>query len=143
MAKVGVFNVIFRKNEHGDLLFYKLFYFNKRFPAIYVNKYNIPGMHHLIKTATLIPSFGLRDNSVHFHEYSPFWVGIFIILKKKTAMFTVWCRLANQWIISIIMIWEILQYVNMDIHYCPWHLRKTHLQALYYTYTTNTYQQRN
>jgi len=32
---------------------------------------------------SLIPSFCLRDKSVHLHECSPFWVGIFIILKKK------------------------------------------------------------
>ena len=47
------------------------------------------------KLQTLIPSFHLGDNSVHLHECSPFWVGIFIILKKKTIMFTVSCRHAH------------------------------------------------
>jgi len=28
----------------------------------------------------------LRDNSVHVYECSPFWVGIFIIFNKKTAI---------------------------------------------------------
>jgi len=36
-----------------------------------------------------IPSFRLRDNSVHMHECSPFWVGIFIIFLKETTMLTV------------------------------------------------------
>ena len=30
-----------------------------------------------------IPSFHLRDNFVHFHECSPFWVGIFIIFNNE------------------------------------------------------------
>ena len=34
---------------------------------------------------TSIYSFYLRDNPVHLHECSPFWVGISIIFKKKTA----------------------------------------------------------
>jgi len=29
------------------------------------------------------------DNSVHLHECSPFWVGIFIIIVKKTTMFDI------------------------------------------------------
>ena len=34
----------------------------------------------------IIHSFRFRDNSVHVHEYSPFWVGIFIKqMKKKLA----------------------------------------------------------
>ena len=32
--------------------------------------------------------FCLRDKSVHLHKCCPFWVGIFIILKKKTTTFT-------------------------------------------------------
>ena len=38
-----------------------------------------------------IPAFRLRDNSAHLHKCSPFWVGIFIILKRP-AMLTVLCR---------------------------------------------------
>ena len=34
----------------------------------------------------------MKDNSVHLHECSPFWVGIFVIVQKKTTMFTVLCR---------------------------------------------------
>jgi len=30
-----------------------------------------------------ILSFCLRDNSVHLHEWSPFWVDIFIICLRK------------------------------------------------------------
>ena len=37
LGKVGVFNIIFGKNEHGDLLFYKLVEFSITIPAIYVN----------------------------------------------------------------------------------------------------------
>jgi len=29
-----------------------------------------------------IPTFRYRDNSVHLHECSPFWVGIFITFSK-------------------------------------------------------------
>ena len=39
-----------------------------------------------------IPSSCLRDNSLHLHECSPFWVGICLTFKPKTTMFTVWCR---------------------------------------------------
>jgi len=43
-----------------------------------------------------IPSFRYRDNSVHLHECSPFWVGIIsLLLTKKTTMFTVLCRHAH------------------------------------------------
>mgnify|MGYP006890330208 FL=1 len=31
----------------------------------------------------------MRDNSVHLHECSPFWVGNFIIFKKTTILFDV------------------------------------------------------
>jgi len=31
----------------------------------------------------------LGDNSVHVHDCSPFWAGIFIIFKEKTTMLTV------------------------------------------------------
>ena len=37
LVEVGVFNIIFRKNEHGDLLFYQLVELTIKFPAIYVN----------------------------------------------------------------------------------------------------------
>jgi len=33
-----------------------------------------------------ILSFCMMDNSVHSHECSPFWVGIFIIYSKKTLL---------------------------------------------------------
>jgi len=33
---MGVFNIIFRKNKHGDLLFYELVEFSIKFRAIYV-----------------------------------------------------------------------------------------------------------
>ena len=33
-----------------------------------------------------IPSFGLRDNSIHLHECSPFLVRYFHYFKKKTIM---------------------------------------------------------
>ena len=46
----------------------------------------------LTKLDSPIPSFGFKDNSVHLLERSPFWVGIFIILTKKTTMFKVLCR---------------------------------------------------
>jgi len=32
---------------------------------------------------TLIPSFRYRDNSVHLHECSPVWVGIYITFNKE------------------------------------------------------------
>jgi len=35
------------------------------------------------------PYLCLRDNPVHLHECCPFRVGIFIIFKKKTTIFTV------------------------------------------------------
>jgi len=35
-----------------------------------------------IKVMT-VPSFLSRDNSVHLHECSPFWVGIFITFDKE------------------------------------------------------------
>jgi len=49
-----------------------------------MSNYNIIGKlkHKNLSTAS-IPSFRYRDNSVHLHEYSPFWVGIFITLKKE------------------------------------------------------------
>ena len=31
----------------------------------------------------VIPSFRYRDNSVHLHECSPFWVGIFVTFNKE------------------------------------------------------------
>jgi len=31
----------------------------------------------------MIPSFRYMDNSVHLHECSPFWVGIFITFNKE------------------------------------------------------------
>ena len=40
----------------------------------------------LMYTVTPIPSFRLRDNSVHLHECSPFWVGIFIICEERNYM---------------------------------------------------------
>ena len=42
-----------------------------------------------------IPSFRYSDNSVHLHECSPCWVGIFITFNKETTMFTVLCRHAH------------------------------------------------
>ena len=36
-----------------------------------------------------IPSFRLRDNSVHLHECSPFWIGIFITF--NTENYHVYC----------------------------------------------------
>ena len=38
-----------------------------------------------------IPSLYFRDNSVHLHECSPFWVGIVIIFEQNTTIFTIWC----------------------------------------------------
>ena len=40
---VGVFKLIFRKDEHGNLLFYELVELNITFPAIYVNINEIYG----------------------------------------------------------------------------------------------------
>ena len=37
----------------------------------------------------------IGDNSVHLHDWSPFWVSIFITFNKKTTMFTVLCRHAH------------------------------------------------
>ena len=54
---------------------------------------------------------------------SPFWVGIFIILKKKTTMLTVWCRHARS-------DWKSTEAFIVMIYYCPWHLRKTHFQTV-------------
>ena len=42
-----------------------------------------------------IPSFLLRNNSVHLHECYPFWIGILLLLTKKTTMFIVLCRHAH------------------------------------------------
>ena len=42
-----------------------------------------------IKLNIIIDSFRMRDNSVHLHECSPFWVGNFIIFKKTTILFDV------------------------------------------------------
>jgi len=36
------------------------------------------------------PSFRLRDISVHLHECSPFWVGIFIIFCKENYKYYVY-----------------------------------------------------
>ena len=53
-------------------------------------------------------SFCLRDNSVHLHECSPFYVCIFIISQKKTTMFTVWCRHAHSdWQITEVFLYVI------------------------------------
>ena len=52
-------------------------------------------VHKVLYYIYLITSFRLWENSVHVHECSPFWVGIFIIFKKKTTTFTVLCRHAN------------------------------------------------
>jgi len=40
-------------------------------------------MSHVYKQ--WIPSFRYRDNSVHVHECSPFWVGIFITFNKENC----------------------------------------------------------
>ena len=42
-----------------------------------------------------VAPFCLRDSYAHLHECIPILVGIFNILKKKTTMFTVWCRHAH------------------------------------------------
>ena len=38
---------------------------------------------------SVIPSFRLNDNSVHFHKCSPFWVGIFITFNKDIRILIV------------------------------------------------------
>jgi len=44
----------------------------------------------------IIPSFRLKDNSVHLHEWYPFRVGIFkIVFKENYSFFSVLCRHAD------------------------------------------------
>jgi len=45
----------------------------------------------------IIPSFRYSDNSVHLHECSPFWVGIFITLKKENYL--IYCFYVNMHIL--------------------------------------------
>ena len=39
--------------------------------------------HNVIYVGLLIPYFRLRDNSVHLHECSPFWIGILTAFKEE------------------------------------------------------------
>ena len=45
-----------------------------------------------------IPSFRYRDNSVHLHECSPFWVGIFITVNIENYRSV---KLAGYWALDI------------------------------------------
>ena len=42
-------------------------------------------IYKLNSLVNIILSFSLRDNSLHLHECSPFWIGIFVISKMKTT----------------------------------------------------------
>ena len=83
-----------------------------------------------------IPSFRLRVNSVHLHECSPFWVGIFIIFKKKTNMLTIhMCILLSKVLKHLYICYrKVYYYVNMETYNCPWHLKKKQFQTVYYTH---------
>jgi len=48
-----------------------------------------------IKPTTIIPSFGIKDNSVHLHECSPFCAGIFVTFNKENYHVYCLCRVAH------------------------------------------------
>jgi len=82
----------------------------------------------------IVLSFHLRDNSVHLHECFPFWVGIFIIVKRKITMFTVWCRHAHTDCQStkafFICYRKVFYMFTWTYNYhCPRYLRKTQFQT--------------
>ena len=63
-----------------------------------------------------IHCFRLRDNSVHLHEWSLFWVDIYSTI--KTAIFTVYVDMR---ILISIFYRKVWSYVNMETYYCLWH----------------------
>ena len=69
------------KETIGDFLGLKFIPITSQIPNDEQNQaVTVEGFYLLVYS---IPSFCLRDNSVHLHDCSPFWVGIFIIFNKE------------------------------------------------------------
>jgi len=75
-------------------------------------------MYKIHSNQLYIPSFCLRDNSVHLQDCSPFWVDIFIINKNTLPylLFDVDMRiLIDKALEHFICYRKVYFYVNMDI----------------------------